>query len=118
MYLFPGLQNSEKGESAGGEKAELSVIQLCPTLWNPWNSPGKDTGVGCRSLLQGIFPTQGLNPGLQRCRWILQYLSHQESLGLQDTTLLNTTLCIHHDKLFIHSTVFYHYTLFTQGDVT
>ena len=30
----------------------------------PWNSPGKNTGVGCHSLLQGIFPTQGSNPGL------------------------------------------------------
>ena len=31
----------------------------------PWNSPGKNTGVGCHSVLQGIFPTQGSNPGLQ-----------------------------------------------------
>ena len=30
----------------------------------PWNSPGKNTGLGCQSLLQGIFPTQGLNPSL------------------------------------------------------
>ena len=34
----------------------------------PWNFPGKSTGVGCHFLLQGIFPTQGLNPGLQHCR--------------------------------------------------
>ena len=33
-------------------------------LYTPWNSPGKNTGVGSCSLLQGIFPTQGLNPGL------------------------------------------------------
>ena len=33
-------------------------------LYYPWNSPGKSTGVGCHSLLQGIFPTQGLNRGL------------------------------------------------------
>ena len=33
-------------------------------LYNPWNSPGQNTGVGSLSLLQGIFPTQGLNPGL------------------------------------------------------
>ena len=33
-------------------------------LYSPWNSPGQNTGVGSRSLLQGIFPTQGLNPGL------------------------------------------------------
>ena len=42
-----------------------------------WNSPGKSTGVGSHSLLQGIFLTQGLNPGLQRCRRILYHLSHQ-----------------------------------------
>ena len=34
-------------------------------LYSPWNSPGQDTGVGSLSLLQGIFPTQGLNPVLQ-----------------------------------------------------
>ena len=35
------------------------------------DSPGKITGVGCHALLQGIFPTQGSNPGLPHCRWIL-----------------------------------------------
>ena len=34
----------------------------------PWDFPGKNTGVGCHALLQGIFPTQGLNPGLLHCR--------------------------------------------------
>ena len=34
----------------------------------PWNSPGKNTGVGCHSRLQGIFPTQGYNLGLLHCR--------------------------------------------------
>ena len=37
-------------------------------LYSPWNSPGQNTGVGSLSLLQGIFPTQGSNPGLQYCR--------------------------------------------------
>ena len=37
----------------------------------PWDSPGKPTGVGCYFLLQGIFPTQGLNPGLPHCRQTL-----------------------------------------------
>ena len=41
------------------------------------DSPGKNTGVGCHALLQGIFPTQGLNPSLLLCRWILYRLSHQ-----------------------------------------
>ena len=44
---------------------------LYPTrLLSPWNSPGKDTGVGSHCLLQGIFPTQGSNPGLPHCRHI------------------------------------------------
>ena len=37
-------------------------------LPHPWNFPGKSTGVGCHFLLQGIFPTQGLNPGLLHCK--------------------------------------------------
>ena len=45
----------------------------------PWNSPGKNTGVGCHSLLQGIFLTQGLNAGLLHCKQILYHLSHQGS---------------------------------------
>ena len=36
--------------------------------YSPWNSPGQNTRVGSYSLLQGIFPTQGLNPGLPNCR--------------------------------------------------
>ena len=43
------------------------------------DSPGKNAGVGCHSFLQGIFPTQGLNPGLPHCRWILYQLNHQGS---------------------------------------
>ena len=35
---------------------------------HPWNFPGKITGVGCHFLLQGIFPTQGSNPGLSNCK--------------------------------------------------
>ena len=42
-------------------------------------SPGKNIGMSCHAFLQGIFPTQGLNPGLLHCRWILYHLSHQES---------------------------------------
>ena len=52
----------------------LSVISdsLRPHgLHSPWNSPGQNTGVGSLSLLQEIFPTQGSNPGLSHCRWIL-----------------------------------------------
>ena len=43
------------------------------------DSPGKNTGVGCRALLQGVFPNQGWNPGLLHCRRILYRQSHQGS---------------------------------------
>ena len=62
----------------------LSRVQLFAT---PWNSPGQNTGVGSRSLLQGIFPTQGSNPGLPHCRRILYQLSHKGSPGVIDKTL-------------------------------
>ena len=54
---------------------------LQPTrLLCPWDSPGKNTRVGCYALFQGIFPTQGPNPGLPDCRQILYHLSHQGNL--------------------------------------
>ena len=48
-------------------------------LYSPWNSLGQNTGVGSLSLLQGIFPTQGLSPGLPHCRRILYQLRHMGS---------------------------------------
>ena len=51
------------------------------------DSPGKNTGMGCHALLQGIFPTQGLNPGLPHCRQIAYHLSHQGSILLLLTHL-------------------------------
>ena len=61
----------------------LSCVQLfCDPmdwLYSPWNSPGQNIGVGSLSLLQGVFPTQGLNPGVLHCRWILYQLSHKGS---------------------------------------
>ena len=74
------------------------VAQSCPTLCNPLggkptrllcprDSPGKNTGVGGHSLLQGIFPTQGMNLGLLHCRWILYHLNRQRSpLLIHQTT--------------------------------
>ena len=69
----------------GGVNSHVSVkvlvAQLCVTLCNPtrlpcpWNSPGKNAGLGCRSLLQGIFLTQRSNPGLLLCRQIFYHLS-------------------------------------------
>ena len=62
----------------------VKVRQSCLTLqhhglYSPWSSPGLNTGVGSLSLLQGIFPTQGSNPGLLHCRQILYQLSHKGS---------------------------------------
>ena len=66
------------------------VAQSCPTLCDPMDcsppgsavhgdSLGKKIGVGCHSLLQRIFPTQGSNPRLPHCTWILYHLSYQRS---------------------------------------
>ena len=66
------------------------VTQSCPTVCDPLgcsplgssfhgDSLGKNTGVDCHALLQGIFPTRGWNPGLPHCRWILYRLRHQGS---------------------------------------
>ena len=73
----------------------MLVAQLCPTVCNsivcsppvssvhgilcPWNFPGKNTGVGSHSPLQGIFPTQRSNSDLLHCRQILYHLHHQGS---------------------------------------
>ena len=48
-------------------------------LFCPWDSPGKNTGVDCHFLLQGIFLTQGSNLGLLHCRQTLYHLSHHGS---------------------------------------
>ena len=70
----------------------MLVAQSCLTLtisWTvahhfplPWDSPGKNTRRSIHSLLQGIFPTQGLNLGFLHCRWILYCLSYQESSSM------------------------------------
>ena len=51
-------------------------------LYSPWNSPGQNTGVVSLSLLQGIFPTQGSNPGLPHCRRSLYQLSYQAGANI------------------------------------
>ena len=68
----------------------LSYVLLSLTAWTvaptsllcPWNSPGKNTGVGIHSFLQGIFLTQGSNPGFLHCRQIFYCLSHQGRVSL------------------------------------
>ena len=60
----------------------------------PWDSPGKNTGVGCHFLLQGIFPTQGLNSGLLHHRQILYCLSHQEALYISQCVYFNPKVLV------------------------
>ena len=77
MTFPPGVCESE------------SHLVLSDSLWphrlySPWNSPGQNTGVDSHSLLQGIFPTQGMKPGLLHCRQILYHLSHQGRPGILD----------------------------------
>ena len=72
---------------------KVKVTQLCPTLcdcmdYSPWSSPDHNTGVSSLSLLQGIFPTQGSNPGLLNCRQILYQLSYQ-GRPLFNSSLIN-----------------------------
>ena len=55
------------------------------------DSPGKNTEVDCHALLQGIFPTQGSNPGLPQCERILYHLSHQGSPSVQAIMNQKTT---------------------------
>ena len=69
-------------------KKKVKVTQLCLTLYypdglyRPWNSSGQNTEVGSLSVLQGIFPTQGLNPGLPHCRQILYQLGPRKPSGI------------------------------------
>ena len=58
----------------------LQLHGLQPTrLLSPQDSQGKNTGLGSHSLLEGIFQTQGLNPGLLHCRQIIYHLIYQGS---------------------------------------
>ena len=90
------------------------VAQSCPTLCDPLacnlpgssvhgDSPGKNTEVGCHAILQGIFPTQGLDPGLLNCRRILYCLSHQGSplKSVCSTNLIYSTICLPIQEILI-----------------
>ena len=73
LYLSPYMWSESESHSVVSDS-------LGPhELHSPWNTPGWNTGVGGLSLLQGIFPTQGSNPGLLHCKWILYQLSHKGS---------------------------------------
>ena len=88
------------------ESESVSHLVVCLTLCDPmdwmeptrflcpWHSPSKNTGVGCHFLLQGIFPTQGLHPGLPRCRQTLYQLSHRERpIPLYDCAVFCLPIC-------------------------
>ena len=85
---------------------KVKITKLCLTLCDPMDCtppafccprdfPGKNTGVGCHFLLQGIFPTQGSSPGLLHYRQILYHLSHQRSPLAQFSSVAQScpTLC-------------------------
>ena len=81
-----GTSRSSQGRQPCLVCAVCLVAQSCATPWTvarqllrPWHSPGWNTGVSSRSLLQGIFPTQESKPGLPLCGQILYQLSHQGS---------------------------------------
>ena len=73
----------EGGAFMKAEKVKVQVTQVVSDslrphgLYSPWNSPGQNTEVGSLSLLQGIFPSQGSNPGLPHGRQTLYQLSHK-----------------------------------------
>ena len=82
-YFLTCIQISqEEGKVKRSESHSAVSDSLQPHgLYSLWNSLGQNTRVGSLSLLQGIFPTQGLNLGLPHCRQILYQLSHQGSPG-------------------------------------
>ena len=82
----------------------LSWADQKPVL-GPWDFPGKSTGVGCHFLLQGIFPSQGSNPGLPHCRQTLYPLSHQ---GSPSFSLETTNECTDH---ITPSSLYYYFLL-------
>ena len=82
-----------------GESSSVMSNSLQPHgLPSPWNSPGRNTGVGGCSLLQEIFLTQGSNQSLLHCRQILYQLSYQ---GSQSSGALNALSTEYHMELIL-----------------
>ena len=76
-WLFESIVKESESVICAFMSDSLQPQGLKPTrLLCPWHSPGKSTGVGSRSLLQGIFPTLGLNPGLLNYRQIFFFLPY------------------------------------------
>ena len=91
----PGVLQSMGLQRIGHDwVTELNWTELQSTrLLCPWKSPGKHTRVGFQFLIQGIFLTQGLNPGLLHCRQILYFLSHQGSPSVKGTDKIHAEDC-------------------------
>ena len=93
VYIVYICMKWNKSESCSVMSNSSRPCGVC----GPWNSPGQNTGVGSLSLLQGIFPTQGLNPGLLHCRQILYQLRHKGSpyMSVQFSSVAQScpTLC-------------------------
>ena len=85
LCVLPAQLQSQTHESESVHPSAMSDslrphgLQPSVRLLCPWDSPGKNTGVGCHFLLHGIFPTQGSNLILPHCRQIPYHLSHQGS---------------------------------------
>ena len=73
------IPTSEKKQSESEGRSAVSGSFWPHGLYSHWDSSGQNTGVGSRSLLQAIFPIQGLNPGLPHCRQLLCQLSPREA---------------------------------------
>ena len=72
--FFTSWATTETQRTCGiSESCSVSDSLQPDALYSPWNSLGQNTGVDSCSLLQGIFPTQGWNPDLPQCRWILYH---------------------------------------------
>ena len=76
-FSFPHLCLPKSHEWVSESHSVVCNSLQSHRLYSPCNSPGQHTGVGSLSLLQGIFPTQGSNPGLPHWRRILYQLSHK-----------------------------------------
>ena len=70
-------------------------------LFCPWDSPGRNTGVGCHALLQGIFLTQGLNPGVLHCRRFYIIWAIREAQSYKITHYINVGLWVKLEGLII-----------------
>ena len=84
VYVFFFFLQNFTGVGPESECDSCSVVSdslQLHGLYGPWNSPGQNTGGGSISLFQGIFPTQGSNPGFWHSMWIIYQQSHKGSPG-------------------------------------